>query len=436
MIGVASRELAEGALEQRFREPSTRSSPIRDEDVIENVLKRLKYVSGDYREQSTFEKLKEALEASAASALLPRDPAEPLRRRRRKGSPRGLNKDAPGRRREAVRSRPRVGRRAQRDPAQRVRRERDLPHRPLPRQGVGREPARVPLRELAARAGLEQPLHQLGADHDGRGVRRRRARQVLRRGRARCATSCRTTCCEIVALLAMEPPVDADARRASRDEKVKLFKPGRARSIRPRRCAGSTAATSTKTACTPAPTPRRSSRCASRSTRGGGPACRCSSAPASRCAGTATEAVVEFKRAAAAVLQAAGHADARSEPPALPPRARTTASCCICKRRHPASAWSRRQVDLEVTYEQVFGARQSPTSACSRTRWTATATRFGRERQPRSSSGASSTRAAQSRPRAPLHEGHVGPARPRRVSCRTAAAGTSRSSDRPGYVSG
>jgi glucose-6-phosphate 1-dehydrogenase len=64
VIGVASRELAEGALEQRFRDAVTAVEPNPDEDVIENVLKRLKYVSGDYREQSTFEKLKEALEAS------------------------------------------------------------------------------------------------------------------------------------------------------------------------------------------------------------------------------------------------------------------------------------------------------------------------------------------------------------------------------------
>ncbi len=64
VIGVASRELAEGALEQRFRDAVSAVESNPDEDVIENVLKRLKYVSGDYREQSTFEKLKEALEAS------------------------------------------------------------------------------------------------------------------------------------------------------------------------------------------------------------------------------------------------------------------------------------------------------------------------------------------------------------------------------------
>ena len=65
----------------------------------------------------------------------------------------------------------------------RVPRGADLPHRPLPRQGVGREPAGVPLRQLAARAGLEPQLHLQRADHHGRGLRRRGPRQVLRERR-------------------------------------------------------------------------------------------------------------------------------------------------------------------------------------------------------------------------------------------------------------
>ncbi|HTN79375.1 MAG TPA: glucose-6-phosphate dehydrogenase [Acidimicrobiales bacterium] len=64
VIGVASRELAEGALEQRLRDAVGDVVPNPDEDVIENVLKRLKYVSGDYREQSTFAHLKEALDGA------------------------------------------------------------------------------------------------------------------------------------------------------------------------------------------------------------------------------------------------------------------------------------------------------------------------------------------------------------------------------------
>ena len=86
---------------------------------------------------------------------------------------------------------------------------------------------------------------------------------------------------QIVALLAMEPPAGADAD-ALRDEKVKLFR--QVRTVDPAAwCAASTAATSTRRASSPAPTSRPSSRCASRSTRGAGRACRGSSAPASTC---------------------------------------------------------------------------------------------------------------------------------------------------------
>ncbi len=62
VIGVASRELPEGELEKRFRAAVDEIEPNPDEDVIENVVKRLKYVSGDYREDSTFVKLQDALE--------------------------------------------------------------------------------------------------------------------------------------------------------------------------------------------------------------------------------------------------------------------------------------------------------------------------------------------------------------------------------------
>ncbi len=56
-----------------------------------------------------------------------------------------------------------------------------LPHRPLSRQGGGREPPVLPLREYVPRAHLESQLRRLRADHDGRGVRRPGTGQVLRR---------------------------------------------------------------------------------------------------------------------------------------------------------------------------------------------------------------------------------------------------------------
>ena len=61
--------------------------------------------------------------------------------------------------------------------------ERDLPHRSLPRQGSGPEPAVLPLRQRAARAAVESPLRRERADHDGRILRRIGARRLLRRDR-------------------------------------------------------------------------------------------------------------------------------------------------------------------------------------------------------------------------------------------------------------
>ena len=76
-----------------------------------------------------------------------------------------------------------------------LRRERDLPDRPLPRQGDGPEHARAAVRERHLRADLEPPVHRPRADHGRRVDRDRGPRRLLRVRRARSATSSRTTCC-------------------------------------------------------------------------------------------------------------------------------------------------------------------------------------------------------------------------------------------------
>ena len=100
---------------------------------------------------------------------------------------------------------------------------RHLPHRPLPRQGGGAEPAVLPLREHVSRADLESQLRRQRADHDGRKFRRARGAAAFTKRSAPSATSCRTTCCRCMALLAMDAPVgrDPDAMRA---EKLRLFR--------------------------------------------------------------------------------------------------------------------------------------------------------------------------------------------------------------------
>ena len=56
----------------------------------------------------------------------------------------------------------------------------DFPHRPLPRQGGGAEPAFLPIREHVPRAHLESALRQGCADHHGRVVRSPGSGRVLR----------------------------------------------------------------------------------------------------------------------------------------------------------------------------------------------------------------------------------------------------------------
>ena len=131
------------------------------------------------------DKLDEEQRARRQPRLLPRRPAAgvPDDRRGARQAARRPRLDAP-RRREAVRPRPRVGAAADRDALRVLQRGRDLPDRPLPRQGDGPEHARAPVRERDLRADLEPPVHRPRPDHGRRVDRDRGARRLLRaRGR-------------------------------------------------------------------------------------------------------------------------------------------------------------------------------------------------------------------------------------------------------------
>ena len=133
-------------------------------------------------------------------AVLPRDPAVAVRRDRRParpGRPRPRaprRRLAPGRHREAVRPRPRVGAAAEPRGRQGLPRVAGLPHRPLPGQGDRPQPAGLPVRQRHLRAALEPALRRPRPDHGGRVDRHREPRRVLRGDRRRRATSSRTTC--------------------------------------------------------------------------------------------------------------------------------------------------------------------------------------------------------------------------------------------------
>ena len=92
---------------------------------------------------------------------------------------------APGGDREALRPRPRVRSRAQLALASVFPPRRDLPDRPLPRQGDGAEHPGDAVRQRDVRAALERQLRRPRTDHDGRGRRHRGPGRLLRRDRRR-----------------------------------------------------------------------------------------------------------------------------------------------------------------------------------------------------------------------------------------------------------
>ena len=98
---------------------------------------------------------------------------------------------------------------------------------------------------------------------------------------------------QLLSLVAMEPPASFDADLV-RDEKAKALHavrpldPATRRGARPvhgrlARRRAACPATARRRTCRPTRAPRRSRRCASRSTTGAGPACRSTCAPASAC---------------------------------------------------------------------------------------------------------------------------------------------------------
>ena len=115
----------------------------------------------------------------------------PASRRPSRRSSRGLGRVGPGpraprgrlaagRHREAVRAGPQLRDPPQPGGGQGLPGAAGLPHRPLPGQGDGAEPAGLPVRQRDLRADLEPPPHRPRADHGGRVHRHRGPRRVLR----------------------------------------------------------------------------------------------------------------------------------------------------------------------------------------------------------------------------------------------------------------
>ena len=114
---------------------------------------------------------------------LPRRPALAVRHGRRRDRRRGPGATLAAGGREAVRPRPGIGPRPRRPAAPPLPGGPGVPGRPLPGQGAGRGPAGTAVRQHPDRAAVEPAVDRPFRDHDGRRLRRRRPRLVLRRRR-------------------------------------------------------------------------------------------------------------------------------------------------------------------------------------------------------------------------------------------------------------
>ena len=194
VIGVAKAGWNLDQLKARARDSLEKHGGV-DAAAFEKLCGLLRYVDGDYNDPATFQALRKELGDAAASGALPGDSAGRCSGRSSSSSPKA--DCAKGAR--VIVEKP-FGRdlasapSAQPNPAEHVRRDVDLPHRPLPRQSAGAQHAVLPLRQFVPRAVLEPQPRRERADHDGRELRRAGPRRVLRRDRARSATSSRTTC--------------------------------------------------------------------------------------------------------------------------------------------------------------------------------------------------------------------------------------------------
>ena len=183
IIGVAVDDWTLERLHEHAREAIEAAGETLDKEVFARLTDRMSYVSGDFADAATYRRVRGGGRRGGRTRFVPGDPAVPVRDGRRGSGRRGPGARRAGGGGEAVRPRPGVGPGARRRAAPVRRRVADLPDRPLPREDGPRGAALLPVRQHAAGAGVEPPLRRVGPDHDGRELRRRGPRALLRPGR-------------------------------------------------------------------------------------------------------------------------------------------------------------------------------------------------------------------------------------------------------------
>ena len=182
IVGVAVDDWNVDQLRQRARESIEGTGETLDAAGVRPFGCQVLVRAGRLRRRGDVRPRRRRDQGRQAAGLLSRDPAVPLRAGRQGAGRRGADEDRAGRRREAVRPRPGIGACARRRAARVDRRVAALPDRPLPREDGARGDPQPALCERDARAGLEPQLRLERGDHDGRGLRRRGPRSLLRPG--------------------------------------------------------------------------------------------------------------------------------------------------------------------------------------------------------------------------------------------------------------
>ncbi len=104
IVGVAVDDWTDEDLRSHARAAIINCGETIDEEVFARFAARLSYLSGDFADPATFERLATKLDGAAEPRLLPRGPAGPVRDGHQGPLRRRADRARPRRRREAVRS--------------------------------------------------------------------------------------------------------------------------------------------------------------------------------------------------------------------------------------------------------------------------------------------------------------------------------------------